>query len=183
MVELCITEIYFDEFPALKKLVSATERYVLFRDLSEDADAEYVAVYIPIGSSFYYLRGFGFSKEEAILEAIQRGFSQKKICEFFEISEKEYDEYLLKCLKETNPRDWEFGALIFEFPHISTLLSADKAVGIFKIDEETYIIAWWNIYTSGPYNFSFKRVDREEAIEFAEGLFNEETIKEFWKLK
>jgi hypothetical protein len=183
MVELHITDIYFDDYPALKKLISATERYVLFEDLSEDADTEYVAVVVPIGSGFYFLRGFGFSKEEAILEAIKQGFSMSEICEFFKISEKEYDEYLIKCLKETDPEEWEFGDLIFEYPHISTLLSSDQAVGIFKIDDETYIIAWWKIYLSGPYNFSFKRVDFEEAKEFAERLFNEETIEKFFEEK
>jgi hypothetical protein len=62
----------------------------------------------------------------------------------------------------------------------ATLLSSDEAVGIFKIDDETYIIAWWKIYLSGPYGFSFERVDREEAEEFAKGLFNKETIEEFF---
>lgn len=182
MIALCITNKKFLEYPHISKLTSASTALIIYEDWDEDAETEYVLIpNFPIGSGFYSLEAYGLSKEEAILQAISAGFSEDTICEFFNLSEEEFKKYFFKCLKETDPDEWDFGKVIFKLPYISWLIDNDTAKGIFKVDEDTFIIATWEISIGGPYNFSFKRVDKEEALKIALDHFNEEDIKELFK--
>jgi hypothetical protein len=167
----------------LSKLTSASTAEIIYENLDEDADdIEYVWIPdYPIGSCFYGLEAYGLNREKAILIAIARGFDAEEICEFFDLSEEEFDEYFIRCLKETEPEEWEFGNAIFELPHISCLTSSDSAMGIFKVDEDTFIVAHWKISIGGPYWFSFKRVDRETALEIARDNFEEEEVQKLFE--
>ena len=182
MVELYITDKNFLDYPHISKLTSASTAEIIYENWDEDEEIEFVWIpNYPIGSGFYGLEAYGLNREEAILKAIARGFDAEEICEFFDLSEEELDEYFIKCLKEIDTEEWEFGNAIFELPHISCLTSSDSAMGIFKVDEDTFIIASWKISSGGPYHFSFKRVEREVALEIAEDNFKKEEVQELFE--